>query len=196
MALIKCEECGQLVSDKASACPKCGAPVVRNEVCEECGVPISATDTVCPNCGCPKLNVPSIGTDKRCVIFAGTDYSNKGTSGKSRLAFCFLGWVFGLWGVHLFYIGKAGAGLFNIVAFILVAILEGVCYSKFMDSVNEASRYFYREPQYGLLFLMVIFLIPVVAIVIIYYYQLVRVALMTQEEFEKEYVYSDSSYPI
>ena len=27
MALIKCEECGQMVSDKASACPHCGCPV-------------------------------------------------------------------------------------------------------------------------------------------------------------------------
>ena len=27
MALIKCSECGQMVSDKASACPHCGCPV-------------------------------------------------------------------------------------------------------------------------------------------------------------------------
>lgn len=27
MALIKCEECGQEISDKASSCPHCGAPV-------------------------------------------------------------------------------------------------------------------------------------------------------------------------
>lgn len=27
MALIKCEECGREVSEKASACPGCGAPV-------------------------------------------------------------------------------------------------------------------------------------------------------------------------
>lgn len=30
MALIKCLECGNDVSDKASACPKCGAPVIRS----------------------------------------------------------------------------------------------------------------------------------------------------------------------
>ncbi len=29
MALIKCNECGQMVSDKASNCPNCGAPVVN-----------------------------------------------------------------------------------------------------------------------------------------------------------------------
>ncbi len=27
MALIKCSECGQMVSDKASVCPKCGNPI-------------------------------------------------------------------------------------------------------------------------------------------------------------------------
>lgn len=28
MALIKCSECSAEISDKASCCPKCGAPVV------------------------------------------------------------------------------------------------------------------------------------------------------------------------
>lgn len=28
MALIKCHECGNAVSDHARACPKCGAPVI------------------------------------------------------------------------------------------------------------------------------------------------------------------------
>lgn len=31
MALIKCDECGNEVSDKASACPKCGNPIVQVE---------------------------------------------------------------------------------------------------------------------------------------------------------------------
>jgi predicted nucleic acid-binding Zn ribbon protein len=28
MALIKCHECGEAVSDHARTCPKCGAPVI------------------------------------------------------------------------------------------------------------------------------------------------------------------------
>lgn len=28
MALIKCHECSEAVSDRARACPKCGAPVI------------------------------------------------------------------------------------------------------------------------------------------------------------------------
>ncbi len=31
MALIKCDECGKQVSDKASACPHCGAPVEKEK---------------------------------------------------------------------------------------------------------------------------------------------------------------------
>lgn len=27
MALIKCEDCGKEVSDKAASCPNCGAPI-------------------------------------------------------------------------------------------------------------------------------------------------------------------------
>lgn len=53
MALIKCEECGQMVSDKATACPHCGCPVKRPLVCPECGEEISEGDSYCLKCGCP-----------------------------------------------------------------------------------------------------------------------------------------------
>lgn len=57
MALIKCSECGNLVSDKAKACPNCGCPIEQeNEsgmACPECGQTVTPTDSVCPNCGYP-----------------------------------------------------------------------------------------------------------------------------------------------
>ena len=53
MALIKCTECGQMVSDKASTCPKCGAPIVVPVTCKECGQPVSPNAVTCPNCGAP-----------------------------------------------------------------------------------------------------------------------------------------------
>ena len=40
MALIKCTECGQMVSDRAANCPNCGCPVEREVICEECPVPV------------------------------------------------------------------------------------------------------------------------------------------------------------
>lgn len=60
MALIKCSECGNLVSDKAKACPNCGCPIEQeNEsgmACPECGQTVTPTDSVCPNCGYPLEN--------------------------------------------------------------------------------------------------------------------------------------------
>ena len=53
MALIKCEECGQMVSDKASACPHCGCPVKVPMVCPECGEAVTEGDSYCLKCGCP-----------------------------------------------------------------------------------------------------------------------------------------------
>lgn len=32
MALITCPECGKEISDQASVCPNCGAPVAKNSV--------------------------------------------------------------------------------------------------------------------------------------------------------------------
>jgi DNA-directed RNA polymerase subunit RPC12/RpoP len=49
MALIKCEECGREVSDKATACPNCGSPI-SGAVIKPQGTSIS--DKIkCPKCG-------------------------------------------------------------------------------------------------------------------------------------------------
>ncbi|MFQ9295063.1 MAG: double zinc ribbon domain-containing protein [Bacteroides fragilis] len=53
MALIKCSECGNMVSDKAISCPKCGAPVVIPLKCEECGGVVPPSSVSCPHCGAP-----------------------------------------------------------------------------------------------------------------------------------------------
>ena len=58
MALIKCEECGQMVSDKASACPHCGCPVKVQMVCPECGEAVTEGDSYCLKCGCPLNHNP------------------------------------------------------------------------------------------------------------------------------------------
>jgi len=63
MALIKCDECGRDISDKAVSCPGCGCPVaVKTSVdtikCEECGKEIDLTASHCPECGFPKIISP------------------------------------------------------------------------------------------------------------------------------------------
>lgn len=51
MALIKCTECGAMISDKAKGCPQCGAPMPIK--CAECGKLLSPNAVMCPHCGCP-----------------------------------------------------------------------------------------------------------------------------------------------
>lgn len=58
MALIKCSECEQMVSDKATACPHCGCPMNTLMACPECGQTFLDGQSYCKNCGCPldKMN--------------------------------------------------------------------------------------------------------------------------------------------
>ena len=55
MALIKCKDCDNEVSDSAESCPKCGAPVPKTigpdqEQCPFCETIVSSTARVCPGC--------------------------------------------------------------------------------------------------------------------------------------------------
>ena len=64
MALIKCPECHQQVSDKASSCPKCGYPI--NEVVNKSsrdGIKLVAAK--CPSCGA-NINVDSNLNNTKC----------------------------------------------------------------------------------------------------------------------------------
>lgn len=57
MSLVKCVDCGNLVSERASACMKCGCPIrfMLNvqERCPECDSIVEANNEVCLNCGFP-----------------------------------------------------------------------------------------------------------------------------------------------
>lgn len=54
MAIIKCPECGQSVSDMAEQCPNCGYPIHTNIMkCPECGNDVPKNMDKCPNCGFP-----------------------------------------------------------------------------------------------------------------------------------------------
>ena len=54
MALIKCNECGKEISDKAVRCPYCGVFVEEDQLikCSECGADVIFDSEFCPNCGC------------------------------------------------------------------------------------------------------------------------------------------------
>lgn len=56
MPLVKCHECGGQVSDKALACPHCGAPIRLQDdkkICPECGCQNEENAVRCSSCGYP-----------------------------------------------------------------------------------------------------------------------------------------------
>lgn len=58
MALIKCSECGNMISDKSESCVHCGAPMELKEnliPCPECSALIEDTAERCPMCGYPVI---------------------------------------------------------------------------------------------------------------------------------------------
>lgn len=65
MALIKCKECGSMISDKAQACPKCGCPAsaihkesVQLPVCPQCGYIFpDGIPHNCPICKLPSSQI-------------------------------------------------------------------------------------------------------------------------------------------
>lgn len=75
MALIKCNNCGGMVSDKATVCPHCGndphkttdetnvsTPKDNNpklSVCPYCGATVSKRAKTCPKCGGTITSTPS-----------------------------------------------------------------------------------------------------------------------------------------
>ena len=56
MSLIKCPECENKISDRASVCPNCGCPVPTVTYCVNCGNRIDNSN-FCPICGVP-VNAP------------------------------------------------------------------------------------------------------------------------------------------
>ena len=51
MAIIKCPECGQQISDEATVCPICGEKIAGNIVkCTNCGEVYFKDNGICPHC--------------------------------------------------------------------------------------------------------------------------------------------------
>ena len=166
MALIKCKECGQEISDKAMTCPKCGAPVERMISCTECGTQMSENAKACPNCGCPnplfKANNAPTYFQSNNNASTSSDVFAPGRSGKSRGAFALMAIFLGCLGIHFFYIGKTGAGVTNLV----------IC-----------------------MFSWILLFIPLGLLGVLTLIQGILALTMTEEEFERRYINSTSFYP-
>ena len=69
MALIKCKECGKEFSDKASACPGCGSPIIKTIICKECGSEVNEDLESCSNCGYPLKTKVVAKANKKMALF-------------------------------------------------------------------------------------------------------------------------------
>ena len=95
MALINCKECGKEISDTASVCPHCGAPVVKDVYCQKCGTKVPENVQYCPACGAAMNNTVA--------------------PKKDRLVAGLLGIFLGTLGIHYFYLGKTTAGVISLI---------------------------------------------------------------------------------
>lgn len=91
MALIDCPECRKQMSDKAEACPHCGAPAGKRSTCSECGKELPAGAKECPDCGCPVSSVSPRA--KNPVPVRATKQKKK----KRKVWLWVVGIVVGLW---------------------------------------------------------------------------------------------------
>ncbi len=78
MALVKCEDCGHDVSDRAQSCPKCGAPMPKilkedETECPFCRTTLHVDALVCPSCDARKGYTTAKGRiyGKAATIFWG-----------------------------------------------------------------------------------------------------------------------------
>jgi RNA polymerase subunit RPABC4/transcription elongation factor Spt4 len=63
--LVECGECGELIPETATACPKCGAEFEVDQVrCSRCASTIPASSRLCPECGVMLLGREDVPLDK------------------------------------------------------------------------------------------------------------------------------------
>ena len=108
MALINCKECGQTISEAATVCPHCGAPVIKDIFCPKCGTKFPSDKKFCPNCGAAVDGCPSPLKSKDKIV--------------AGLLAIFLGGI----GIHYFYLGKTTAGILSIVISLFSCYIWGL----------------------------------------------------------------------
>lgn len=150
MALVKCPECGKMVSDMTDKCTDCGYPIYlrkkgRKRICPFCDSVNYGDDSSCKNCGgqLGEEETDIDATDETTKIDVQSD-ANVKNSHKKRvdknlsLLLCVF---FGYFGAHKFYEGdfKMGIvylltmGLFGfgwIIDIIIIAKKENPYYVK------------------------------------------------------------------
>lgn len=123
MALITCPECGKEISDQASACPNCGAPVAK-KFCQHCGEQIDRDCVICPKCGkqVQDLKQPDNIIINNSASSSASSSAQATASARYRTAVPKDKWValmlcifLGYFGAHKFYEGKVGMGILYLL---------------------------------------------------------------------------------
>jgi TM2 domain-containing membrane protein YozV/RNA polymerase subunit RPABC4/transcription elongation factor Spt4 len=125
MALIKCHECGHVMSTLAETCPNCGVAISKVETqqiktrkfCSRCGAEIDFQTEICPKCGVRVSQPKSVKSRTTAILLA-----------------LFLGGL----GAHKFYLGQTGWGFVYLIFFwtfipALVALIEFFIYLTISD---------------------------------------------------------------
>lgn len=139
MALINCKECGKEISDAATVCPHCGAPVVKDVYCRKCGTKVPENVKFCPNCG-ETVSGPS-GVEKPA--------KEKIVAGIFAINFFAIG-------LHYFYLGKTTAGILTIVLnlvscgiWAILMVVQGILILMMDDDTFQA-KYVNNEKTFPL----------------------------------------------
>ena len=113
-----CRNCGESVSEKAIACPKCGVPpMAEKNFCHNCGKPTQPSQVLCTQCG------------------VGLTVRGSAAGAKSKVVAGLLGIFLGGLGIHKFYLGYTKEGVIQLIVSVvtcgvgsLIGLIEGIIY--------------------------------------------------------------------
>lgn len=121
--MVKCKGCGEEIPNDTIFCPKCGVRQNSSTDKEE------NENRILANKASMSDDVSSMVSDAHSVVKFGKKVGKatikevtekkEGASSKSRVIAALLAFFFGVIGVHSFYLGKKGQGVFHILLLLI-----------------------------------------------------------------------------
>jgi TM2 domain-containing membrane protein YozV len=105
-----------------------------SKYCHACGQPIDNRAEICPKCGV-----------RQPTMYGASALGPMTPSGKNRIAAALFAILLGGLGVHKFYLGRIGQGIFYLLFFwtflpALIGLIEGIVYLASSDA-DFAAKY-------------------------------------------------------